>query len=83
MSYVVSLSIIYANDDRRWDYIPFHGGPRKCIGQQFALTQISYVLYRVFQRFGAIGARDEGPMKLDLGITASFPDGVLVSMSPA
>ncbi|KAG7148460.1 Cytochrome 52A12 like protein [Verticillium longisporum] len=34
-----------------WTYIPFNGGPRICIGQQFALTEMSYVLCRLFQRY--------------------------------
>ena len=25
---------------KSWNYIPFNGGPRICIGQQFALTQM-------------------------------------------
>lgn len=25
-----------------WTYIPFHGGPRTCVGQDFALTEMSY-----------------------------------------
>jgi cytochrome P450 len=25
-----------------WTYIPFNGGPRICIGQQYALTQMAY-----------------------------------------
>ncbi|GFP52759.1 cytochrome P450 52A12 [Trichoderma asperellum] len=33
------------------DYIPFNAGPRICIGQQFALTEMSYTLCRIFQRF--------------------------------
>ncbi|KHN98505.1 cytochrome P450 52A11 [Metarhizium album ARSEF 1941] len=32
-------------------YIPFNAGPRICIGQQFALTEMSYVLVRMLQRF--------------------------------
>lgn len=36
---------------RPWHYIPFNGGPRICIGQQFALTEMAYVLTRLFQRY--------------------------------
>ena len=67
----------------RWEYIPFHGGPRICIGQQFALTQISYVLYRVFQSFKAIEAKDDGKLRLQPGLTASFALGCPVVMTPA
>lgn len=43
-------------NDRKvsWDYIPFNGGPRICIGQQFALTEAGYVLVRLLQRFDQI-----------------------------
>ncbi|KAF3920347.1 hypothetical protein ABW20_dc0101348 [Dactylellina cionopaga] len=34
-----------------FDYLPFGGGPRICIGQQFALTEISYMMVRLFQHF--------------------------------
>lgn len=34
-----------------WQYVPFNGGPRICIGQQFALTEMGYVLTRLFQKF--------------------------------
>lgn len=34
-----------------WEYIPFNGGPRICLGQQFALTEAGYVIVRLLQRF--------------------------------
>jgi cytochrome P450 len=36
---------------KSWTYVPFNGGPRICIGQQFALTEIGYTLVRLLQRF--------------------------------
>ncbi|USP79993.1 cytochrome P450 71A23 [Curvularia clavata] len=41
-----------------WQYIPFNGGPRICIGQQFALTEAGYVLVRISQRYDAIEGLD-------------------------
>lgn len=43
-----------------WGYVPFNGGPRVCIGQQFALTEASYTIVRMLQRFPRIEAREEG-----------------------
>ncbi|KAK1983086.1 cytochrome P450 [Colletotrichum cereale] len=72
--------------DRRrpgWDYIPFSGGPRICIGQQFALTQMGYFVVRVLQTFKDISPRDDRPMQQMLGITTKLPNDVLLSFTPA
>lgn len=37
-----------------WAYIPFNGGPRICIGQQYALTEMGYVIARMCQIFERI-----------------------------
>jgi cytochrome P450 len=37
-----------------WEYLPFNGGPRICLGQQFALTEVGYVLTRLIQKFDRI-----------------------------
>lgn len=34
-----------------WGYLPFNGGPRICLGQQFALTEASYTVARLMQTF--------------------------------
>ncbi|KAF2203067.1 cytochrome P450 52A11 [Delitschia confertaspora ATCC 74209] len=45
---------------RSWTYIPFNGGPRICIGQQFALTEMAYTLVRLFQRYETVENRMNG-----------------------
>lgn len=37
-----------------WDYLPFNGGPRICLGQQFALTETYFTLVRICQTFSDI-----------------------------
>ncbi|KAL9611679.1 MAG: hypothetical protein Q9167_003674 [Letrouitia subvulpina] len=37
----------YAN----WGYLPFNGGPRVCLGQDFALIEASYTIVRLLQRY--------------------------------
>ncbi|KAI9673877.1 MAG: hypothetical protein M1817_002083 [Caeruleum heppii] len=54
---------------KSWQYIPFNGGPRICIGQQFALTEMGYTIVRVLQRFERVEGRREAremPMKADI-----------------
>ena len=34
-----------------WAYFPFNGGPRSCLGQDFAVSEISYTLVRLLQAF--------------------------------
>jgi cytochrome P450 len=43
-----------------WTYVPFNGGPRICIGQNFALTEMGYTLVRLFQRFDTVENRMDG-----------------------
>ncbi|RMZ90201.1 hypothetical protein DV736_g2558, partial [Chaetothyriales sp. CBS 134916] len=37
-----------------WEFLPFNGGPRICLGQQFALTEAGYVIVRLLQKFDKI-----------------------------
>lgn len=68
---------------RPWQYIPFNGGPRICIGQQFALTEMGYVLTRMFQRFERVeshmGPVDGGDPTLKAEIVLQPGDGVRVA----
>ncbi|KAN0084998.1 Cytochrome P450 [Elaphomyces granulatus] len=40
-----------------WTYIPFNGGPRICIGQQFALAEMGYTLVKIFQKYSRLERR--------------------------
>jgi cytochrome P450 len=58
---------------RPWTYIPFNGGPRICIGQQFALTEMACTLVHIFQRFARVERRmapeDVDVLSVDVVIT--------------
>ncbi|KAI9925143.1 hypothetical protein MW887_006063 [Aspergillus wentii] len=41
---------------RPWHFIPFNGGPRICIGQQFATIEMGYTIARILQAFQKITA---------------------------
>lgn len=67
-----------------WSYIPFLGGPRVCLGQQYAMTEAGYLTVRLLQRFDKIeytGA--PGKAKKGFGITLFPGEGVNIRMRAA
>ncbi|KAI5303242.1 Glycoside hydrolase, 38 vacuolar alpha mannosidase [Ascosphaera pollenicola] len=48
-----------------WAFLPFSGGPRICIGQQFALTKVSYTIARIVQHFSQIKPINAPPPGVD------------------
>lgn len=67
-----------------WAYLPFNGGPRICLGQQFALTEASYVLTRLVQLFSSLkpGEKNmEYPPKLNSQLTVCLENGCEISLS--
>ncbi|KAF2827438.1 cytochrome P450 52A12 [Ophiobolus disseminans] len=76
-----------------WDYLPFNGGPRICIGQQFALTQAGYVVVRMLQKYDAIEGVGNSWEEKEMGgvgyvrhrcaLTSCPADGVRVRMREA
>jgi cytochrome P450 len=65
-----------------WEYLPFNGGPRICLGQQFALAEASYTTIRLMQEFSKIESRDPGPWREWITITTSVL-GCKVALTPA
>ena len=92
-----------------WEYLPFNGGPRICLGrkssyhheremvrmvvkvdmlmilkEQFSLTEASYVIVRMLQRFEAIeNCETETVVKHNLTLTSCSGTGVKVRLREA
>jgi cytochrome P450 len=66
-----------------WSFLPFNGGPRVCIGQQFALLMVSYVTVRIMQgiKDGGLESRDQEPWKENLTITCTGKGGCKVGIT--
>jgi cytochrome P450 len=66
-----------------WEYLPFNGGPRICLGQQYALTEAGYVTVRLCQEFKELASRDSRPWTESLTLTVCSKNGVQVGLTPA
>lgn len=70
----------------RWAYFPFSGGPRQCLGEDFAQMEISYTIVRLLQTFSRVllpaGEPDEpvGSERQRLTLVLSSADGCKVEM---
>lgn len=68
---------------RPHDYIPFNSGPRICVGQQFALTEMGYVMCCLFQRFARVESHmqpiDGGEPVIKVDVTVAPAQGVYVA----
>lgn len=69
-----------------WQFLPFLGGPRICLGQQFALTEAGYLLVRMLQHFDRLEPVDYAEtarMRKTLGVTMAVKGGVHVRLRRA
>ncbi|KAG9671044.1 putative cytochrome 52A4, partial [Aureobasidium melanogenum] len=60
---------------KMWTYIPFNGGPRICIGQQFALTEVAYTVVRILQTYSRVECNmaETPKMKIDIVVQPAEP----------
>lgn len=70
-----------------WAYFPFIGGPRQCLGEDFALMEISYTIIRLLQRFSNLtiphgeAVEPVGTERQTLTLVLSSADGCRVAVS--
>ena len=65
-----------------WEYVPFGGGPRGCVGRQKAFTEASYVVVRMMLTFRRIESRDSSDWTGQVQLTAKNVHGCKVSLTP-
>lgn len=64
-----------------WAFMPFGSGPRICLGQQFALTEASYILVRMVQDFPHIASHNKTyPPRTYSRSTMHYIDGIRISL---
>ena len=59
-----------------WTYVPFNGGPRICLGQNFALTEMAYATARIVQTYERMEERSGIKYRSN-----DFKNGILLSPS--
>ena len=69
-----------------WAYFPFNGGPRQCLGEDFALMEVSYTIVRLLQACSIIALPDGetiepvGTERQRLTLVLSSADGCRVKI---
>ncbi|KAF2006585.1 cytochrome P450 52A11 [Amniculicola lignicola CBS 123094] len=69
-----------------YGYLPFNGGPRVCLGQEFALLEAGYTVARIVQRFPFISVPEGDPIvetgreKQKLTLVVACGDGCRVRL---
>lgn len=72
--------------DIGWGYFPFSGGPRQCLGEDFALMEVSYTIVRLLQTFGVMElprgetVKPVGSERQTLTLVLSSADGCRVKV---
>ncbi|KAK8160804.1 cytochrome P450 CYP5202A1 [Phyllosticta citrichinensis] len=75
---------------RDWTFHPFSGGPRKCLGENYALKLVKYTMCRFIQQFSNIEAIDHSAgstedwqeeIKYQIGLTMAPDDGVWTKLT--
>ena len=63
-----------------WEYMPFGGGARGCVGRQKALAEASFVLVKIVQKFRCIESRDDREWAGQMKLTARNANGCRIAL---
>ncbi|KAI0115672.1 cytochrome P450 alkane hydroxylase-like protein [Nemania sp. FL0031] len=63
----------------QWDFMPFGGGMRACLGREKSLIEASFVLASMALRFSTLESRDGREWKSEMKLTCQNANGCLVS----
>lgn len=76
-------SPLYPNEQNAdFAFLPFGGGTRKCIGDQFAVLESVIALAMIIRRFDLELVDDPKDMKMDTGATIHTKDGLRMRLRP-
>jgi len=62
-----------------WQYLPFGGGPRSCLGRTKALVEASYVIVTLMREFSHIESRDGRGWTGQVQLTAKNANGCKIA----
>lgn len=72
-------------DDLRptWEYTPFGGGPRICLGLRIVFAEVAYTLVTILREFERLESRDDRPWTEQTRATFQNLNGCVVALFPA
>ncbi|XP_073314389.1 protein LUTEIN DEFICIENT 5, chloroplastic-like [Primulina huaijiensis] len=68
--------------NQNFSYLPFGGGPRKCIGDMFASFEIIVAVAMLVRRFDFQMALGAPPVKMTTGATIHTTEGLTMTVTP-
>jgi cytochrome P450 len=66
----------------RWQYVPFGGGPRSCIGNHFAMLEATLALASIVRRVDIVALEDDFPLAVPFTMVAAGPIRARVRRRP-